>query len=118
MFEAVKDCRDQDMVKCISFFPVQVFWEQCRLFLCVKNKFVSEKNLVHLKQDPMTLLNLYKIYSVHYITTKLFQIQVKNKKREKESEEAKDNVEKMDMQGYNSEQSDYSDSDFTELMSN
>ena len=49
----------------IDSFTPKVFYEQVKDFLCSK-RYVPEENLVLLKQDPHTLLNLYRIYGIHY----------------------------------------------------
>ena len=65
MFETIRSATKADMQTVIDSFPPKVFYEQIKNFLS-SGGYVPEENLVLLKQDPFTMLNLFRIHGIHY----------------------------------------------------
>ena len=110
MFETLKSANKQDMQKAIDSFTSKVFYEQIKSFLCTKG-YVLEENLILLKQDPHTMLNLYRIYGIHYCVYQQDSLVEKLKQKKKKKHKGPKDPAELD-------ESDYSDEDFTDLMSN
>lgn len=53
----------------VHSFKVNTFYNMAKDFLVTKGKFVSEDHLIHLKEDPKTILSLYRMFMLHYKTT-------------------------------------------------
>ena len=45
----------------------QDFWNEC-LKLMVEKGYVDVDNLLYLKADLFSLINLYRLHAVHYVT--------------------------------------------------
>jgi len=55
---------EDDFNTLITVIDRQAFWDDVLSFLSKKNNFVSEENLLHLKDDQSTLFNLTKLYGI------------------------------------------------------
>jgi len=64
IFEAIVKSNQQDFNTLITVIDRQAFWDDVINFLSLKNGFVSEENLLHLKDDQDTLFNLTKLYGI------------------------------------------------------
>lgn len=53
----------------IHSFNNNTFYKEAKDFLVTRGKFMSEDHLIHLKEDPKTILSLYRMFMLHYKTT-------------------------------------------------
>ena len=60
--------RMQDLASQLN--PQQTY-DDCVQFLTVQNKFLKTETLFFMKQDPLQLLTVYKLYQIFHYTTQL-----------------------------------------------
>lgn len=74
---------------------------------------MSEDHLIHLKEDPKTILSLYRMHMLHFKTTQINGIE-KKLVHKKPSQKARENTNNRDsgLSLNENEESDYSDGDF------
>ena len=65
MFEILRSANKKDMQTTIDSFTSKVFYEQIKNFLVDKG-YIPEATLILIKQDPFTMLNLFRIYGIYY----------------------------------------------------
>jgi len=94
----------------IDFFPKKLFYEQASKFILAHSKFVKEADIFNLKGDSVTMMNLYKITAIHYITQQALNVGQRAESKKKRKQKTDDD--------YGSDFTDYSDEDFKDLMSN
>jgi len=41
---------------------IEVVWSDCLQFLAYEAGYISEQNMIHMKDDAVTLVNLYRLY--------------------------------------------------------
>lgn len=46
----------------------------CHKFLTIENKFIKEENILLLKDDSHTLANMYRLFSIYYVTKLLVNL--------------------------------------------
>lgn len=51
----------------VCSIETQDFWNEC-LKLMVEKGYVDVDNLLYLKADLFSLINLYRLHAVHYVT--------------------------------------------------
>ena len=68
VYEALVSSTDADMDLVIQSFNVSQFYREAREFIVHRCAFMSEDHLIHLKEDPKTILSLYRIFMLHYKT--------------------------------------------------
>ena len=56
------------MMQVTKGLDVDLIWTECVKFLTKENKYISEANLLHLKDDSALLLNIYTLYQLHHTT--------------------------------------------------
>ena len=117
-FEALVGSKDIDMELVVHSFANNAFYKEAREFLCVQGKFMQEGHLIHLKEDPKTILSLYRMFMLHYRTNQMNTIDKKpmHKKPKKLSGSRAQSVASLD-DGADVD-SDYSETDFSDLLSN
>ena len=117
-FEALVGSNGLDMELVIHSFANNAFYKEAREFLCVQGKFMQEGHLIHLKEDPKTILSLYRMFMLHYRTNQMNTIDKKpmHKKPKKLAGSRTHSAASLG-DGAN-EDSDYSESDFSDLLSN
>ena len=117
-FEALVGSKDIDMELVIHSFASNAFYKEAREFLCVQGKFMQEGHLLHLKEDPKTILSLYRMFMLHYRTNQMNTIDNKPlmKKPKKLAGSKSASINSLG-EGAN-EDSDYSENDFSDLLSN
>ena len=74
---------DMDAVMAV-FDNNNQFYRMARDFLVIKGKFMTEDHLIHLKEDPKTILSLYRLQMLQYKTSQMSKIEEKlraNKKK-------------------------------------
>ena len=49
-------------------------WTLCDRFLNSENKYVSADDLMHVKDDPITLLNMYCLYQMFHLSSQLIKL--------------------------------------------
>ena len=113
-YEALVGSSDADMDKVIQSFNISQFYREAREFIVYRCKFMSEDHLIHLKEDPKTILSLYRIFMLHHKTNQMSVIDKKLVVR-KAAAKKNDQAQTATGSGLNfndAEESDYSDSDF------
>lgn len=66
-FEALNLISDEELNSIVCSIDTQDFWNEC-LKLMVDKGYVEIDNLLHLKADLSSLINLYRLHAVHYVT--------------------------------------------------
>jgi hypothetical protein len=64
----MQNIKKPDMMQVIKGVDVDMIWTECVNFLTKENKYISEANLLHLKDDSALLLNIYTLYQLHHTT--------------------------------------------------
>ena len=49
-------------------------WEDCLNFIVKEHKFIPESNLFYLKDDQVMLVELFRLYYMHYVNTQLARL--------------------------------------------
>lgn len=75
---------------------------------------MTEDDLQQLKTDLPSLLEMYRLYAIHFITQQAINVSEMLKKRKRKNKAANP----QNDEGQDSEMTDYSDQDFTDLLSN
>ena len=70
-FDALVGATDLEMELVIHSFNNNVFYKEAKEFLVIRGKFMSEDHLIHLKEDPKTILSLYRMFMLHFKTTQM-----------------------------------------------
>ena len=81
-----------------------------------KHGYATQANLLHIKDDAMTLVNLYRLYALYHCTRQLFQLGQLAKKHKVSGVNTLPRS-TLDKEGEESEHSDYCEEDFKDLMS-
>jgi hypothetical protein len=71
----MSDTDDFDLV--LRLIDADQVWLDCRAFL---QDYIPSDNLVHLQDDPLTLLTLYTLYALHHISIKMIELTAISKK--------------------------------------
>jgi len=79
---------------------------------------MNEDHLIHLKDDPKTILSLYRMFMLFHKTNQLSSLEKKPAANKKKPKKDKKEVKPFDKNNIAEVESDYSDSDFQDLMSN
>lgn len=109
MFDALKESRDHELQRIVTGMESAEFWQECKRFL-VDRGYIKPQNLMHLKEDTFSLINLYRLHACHYVTSQILALQIKAKSKDKAFADPE--------AGQQSEEgSDYKDEDFQDLMS-
>ena len=78
LFEACKGCTELDLQTIVVTIDAEAFWNDCNRFL-VDGGYISAKNLLHLKEDTTSLVNLYRLHACHFVTNQIINIETKAK---------------------------------------
>ena len=70
-FDALVGATDLEMELVIHSFNNNAFYREAKEFLVIRGKFMSEDHLIHLKEDPKTILSLYRMFMLHFKTTQM-----------------------------------------------
>lgn len=95
----------------INSFHSKVFYREARDFLVTRGKFMTDSHLIHLKEDPKTILSMYRILMLQYKSNQMGQIG----KKVVQKKQSQKNIQARASSGLSvneAEESDYSDSDF------
>ena len=68
-FEALVGANELEMELVVHSFNNNTFYKEAKEFLVTKGKFMTEDHLIQLKEDPKTILSLYRMFMLHYKTT-------------------------------------------------
>ena len=127
-FDALVGCTDNDMELVVHGMSSSSFHREAREFLVAKGKYMTDEHLIHLKEDPKTILSLFRIFMLQYKTTIMATIDKAVAPRKKSAggkQKPAKPVKPMartasGLSNYNEkeEESDYSDDDFQDLLSN
>jgi len=66
-FEALNFITKKELNIIVSCFDTQDFWNEC-LKLLVDKGYVDVGSLLHLKSDYVSLMNLYRLNGMNYVT--------------------------------------------------
>ena len=111
VFDALVGSNDLDMELVIHSFASSTFYKEAREFLVVKGKFLTDGHLIHLKEDPKTVLSLYRMFMLHYKTNQMSTIDKKLLPR-KRGGGGGHTQSGSGLSYIEGEESDYSESDF------
>jgi hypothetical protein len=91
-------------------------WRDClKLLAYGEQPYVTESHLIHFKDDSMTMINMYRLYSVHHVTKQLVVLgQIARKYAVKGIALPGSTQEK---EGDENEDSDYCEDDFKDYLS-
>lgn len=70
----MKSLTRKDFVNVANRIDTDVVYQDCLKFLCQDHKYVDEANLVHMKDDPITMLSLYRLYQLHFVAFQLMSL--------------------------------------------
>ena len=73
-FDAIVGCSDADMEQVIDSFNAKTFYREARDFLVGKGKFMTDGHLIHLKEDPKTILSMYRIFMLQFKSAQMSMI--------------------------------------------
>lgn len=76
-FNALVGANDLDLELVIHSMSSGAFHRETREFLVASGKYMTDEHLIHLKEDPKTILNLYRIFMLKYKTHIMGQIDKK-----------------------------------------
>mmetsp|Transcript_894 Transcript_894/g.1356 ORF Transcript_894/g.1356 Transcript_894/m.1356 type:complete len:91 (+) Transcript_894:1499-1771(+) len=65
-FDALVGSKDSDMELVIHGMSSSSFHRETREFLVSQGKYMTDEHLIHLKEDPKTILSLYRIFMLQY----------------------------------------------------
>ena len=65
----MKSLNQKDFLNVSTKVDTEVVYNDCLRFLCQDHKYVEESNLFHMKDDPVTMLSLFRLYQLHYLAT-------------------------------------------------
>lgn len=82
-FDALVGSIDLDWELVVHSFKNVQFYESARQFLVVKGKFLTNDHMINLKEDPKTILNLYRMHMLHWKTAQINTIESKRDKAKK-----------------------------------
>lgn len=110
------ELKKKDMAAVIKSLQPDLFWNDCLKFLSDDNKYIGADSLILVKEDQLTLANMYRLYSIYYLTKQLVLVGNIGKKYG-EKNIALPSEQLTQDAGEQSDSSDYSESDFQDLMS-
>ena len=58
----------KSLTRQIDMFTV---WDDCHAFLVKEHNFIPESNLFYLKDNQVMLVELFRLYYMHYVNTQL-----------------------------------------------
>ena len=68
-FELMQNFSKIDLVNVIKQVDVDIVWSDCLKFLAKGDQvYVSEQSLIHMKDDTATLVNMFRLFTLHHIT--------------------------------------------------
>ena len=70
----IQSITKQDLLAVVKQIDVEQFWIDCQKFLTIENKFIKEENILLLKDDSHTLANMYRLFSIYYVTKLLVNL--------------------------------------------
>ena len=73
-FDALVGSKEVDMEIVINGMSSSSFHREAREFLVAKGKYMTDEHLIHLKEDPKTILSLYRIFMLQYKTSLMASI--------------------------------------------
>ena len=65
-FEALVGSIEIDLDLVVHSFKGEDLYKSAREFLVVQCKFLSDSHMINLKEDPKTILNLYRMHMLHH----------------------------------------------------
>lgn len=74
-FEALNFITTKELNIIVSCFDTQDFWNEC-FKLLVDKSYVDVNSLLYLKSDYVSLMNLYKLHGMNYITQQMINVQI------------------------------------------
>lgn len=91
-------------------------WNDClKLLAYGEQPYVTESHLIHFKDDSQTLINMFRLYSVHHVTKQLVQLGAIARKYSVKGIALPGSI--LEKEGDENDDSDYCDDDFKDLMS-
>ncbi len=102
-----------DFEAVIKAFKKDYLFNHVVKFIVQRAKFLTENELQHMKVDMISLMNIFKLYAIHFITEQAVLVMEISKKKKKKKRVANPQNDDAD-----SDFSDYSDQDFSDLLSN
>lgn len=120
-YDAIVGSTDADLEAVLEAFSPQGFYKLSKDFLVLQGKYLTEDHLLIMSQDPLTILKLYRLYMLNHKTN---QMALLNRKVTQKQGSKQRNAPKITanspllLNNQEEEESDYSDSDFQDLMSN
>lgn len=115
-FELFQKLNNKDLIKVVEQLDSELIWQDCFKFLAVDNQFVPQQNMIHIKDDAPILLNVYRLYQIHYVTSLLTHLGQTARKFKIFNVALPEGFIGRDGQE-DTEQSDYCEDDFKDLMS-
>lgn len=83
IFEALRRCNEVDFDKVIASFQKNFLFAHAVKFIVSRAKFLEEKDLQHMKADMKSVMNIYKLYAIHFITQQAVNVSEMTKKKSK-----------------------------------
>ena len=64
-FDLMQNIKKEDLLECVKASDADILYSDCLQYLCKDHNFVEEANMIHLKDDALMLVNLFRLYSLH-----------------------------------------------------
>jgi hypothetical protein len=94
--------------KVVEAFGFHEFYDHIKKFLVTQGRFITDDKLIHMKEDPLSMLYLYKLYMLQFITQRMTYMEKKFSTRQRKKLRPHTSHPLIDEK----DESDYSDGDF------
>ena len=104
----------KSLTRQIDMFTV---WDDCHAFLVKEHNFIPESNLFYLKDNQVMLVELFRLYYMHYVNTQLNRLSTLSRQYAASADnQLNPRVEAAEADRV-SEESDYNEDEFSDLRS-